>query len=266
MAAAPILHPSVRERRFARVSATSLAEYLILRSDAQDTVLHNSRYSHPSVSGKYAAAFTPLIAYNIDPRRPQNIIDAAKKNLLRRTEATELSPKSREEARRCLEAITLFQSGENAFGLRGLLLEDASKFQEINIEGTMVSIQPHLIVRTLGDSKKLGAVMLRFAKAPDPGACRLDATRAARGEHRREMGRYLVALMQMLLEEQPPFEGEVDRDRIFVADVRLGERIGAASDHVARTRAIRSACNQISRLWSTVTPRPSITLRSAGPP
>jgi hypothetical protein len=140
-------------------------------------------------------------------------------------------------------------------------LEEPPKFRELNIEKTMVSVQPHLIVRTLGDSKKLGAVMLRFAKAPDPGACRLDATRAARGEHRREMGRYLIALMQILLEDQPPFDGEIDRDRIFVADVRLGERIGAASDHGARLRAIRSACSQINRLWSTVTPRPSITLR-----
>jgi hypothetical protein len=46
-----------------------------------------------------------------------------------------------------------------------------------------------------------------------------------------------------------------------VADVRLGERIGAASDHTTRLRAINAACGQIARLWATIQPRSSILAR-----
>lgn len=244
------------------MTATSLAEYLILRADAQDAVLHNSRYSLAFVSGKYAAAFNALMAYNTDLRRSPSILVEAKRNLQNKADAIGIMPKSKEEARRCLEAISLFELNENKFGIRALPMQEAPKFQEINIKGTMLSIQPNFIMQTVSEPQKIGAAILRLAKAPDPNSCRLEATRTSRGDHRREMGRYMIAMMQMLLEDQPPLNGEIDRDLIFVADVRLGERIGAASDHTARLRAIRSACDQIARLWSTVTPRASILQKS----
>jgi hypothetical protein len=61
-----------------------------------------------------------------------------------------------------------------------------------------------------------------------------------------------------LLNEQPEWRGKVDRSLIFVGDVRLGERIGAATDHSARMSDIQAACTQIASLWSGVQPRPSI--------
>jgi hypothetical protein len=246
------------------VTATALAQYLILRADAQDTVLHDSRFSHPSVSGKYAAAFRVLIDYNTDRRRAKDRLEAATRMLKERAKQSLIKRSAIEEFKRCIEVINLFEQFENKIGLRALPLEEAPKFQELNIEGTMLSIQPHFVIRPVSEPKKIGAAILRLAKAPDPNACRLDATRISRGEHRREMGRYMVAMMQMLLEEQPPFKAEIDRNLLFVADIRLGERIGAASDHVARLRAIRSACRQISRLWATVTPRPSIMRKPEG--
>ena len=52
--------------------------------------------------------------------------------------------------------------------------------------------------------------------------------------------------------------GRFDLDLCFVADIRLGERIGAAKDRMARLRAIRAGCRQIAQLWDGVVPRPSI--------
>ncbi len=84
------------------------------------------------------------------------------------------------------------------------------------------------------------------------------SVRARRGEIRREMGRYLVAIQQMLLDAQRGTLGVVDRDLCFVADVRLGELIGPAADHAVRLRDIRAACAQIAKLWPTVVAKPAL--------
>jgi hypothetical protein len=62
----------------------------------------------------------------------------------------------------------------------------------------------------------------------------------------------------LLLEAQDGKLGTPDRELCFVADIRLGERIGPAPDHEVRLRAIRGACRQIAKLWPTITPRSSI--------
>lgn len=52
--------------------------------------------------------------------------------------------------------------------------------------------------------------------------------------------------------------GTPDRDLCFVADVRLGERIGPAADHAVRLRDIRGACRQIAGLWPGIQAKPSL--------
>lgn len=242
------------------MSATALAEYLILRPDQQETVLHDSRFSRPPIVSAYADAARALIAYNVNPSRPPETLDLVKKALTAKSVAPNLRPKAREEALRCIEIIDLFRLTENALGLRSLPLSEAPRFDEMEIEGVGLSVQPHFLVQTVPQKgkAKIGAVMLRLAKAPDPAAFRTEPTRAAKGEIRREMARYLIAMMQMLLEEQAADRGEIDPDLIFVADIRLGEKIGAASNQSARLRAVRSGCNQIARLWDTIMPRASI--------
>ena len=259
MIASPILHPSVRERHEPRMSATALAEYLILQPDRQETLLHDSRFSRPPIVTANSDAMRALRAYNCDPRRPQKILDRIKDALRAKMGFVDVKPKTRDEAQRCIEAIELFGRCENALGLRAMALRDAPRFADIDIEGVAVSIQPDCMVD--GPNGHIGAGMIRVAKAPDPDGCRLDETRRRRGDHRREMARYMVALLQMLLEAQSGTEGIPDRNLCFVADIRLGERIGPAPDHTARLRAIRGACNQIARLWSTIEPRSAILKR-----
>ena len=75
------------------------------------------------------------------------------------------------------------------------------------------------------------------------------------------MARYMVAMLEMLLGAHADEFGKADRALCFVADVRLGERIGAGSDHTTRLRAINAACGQIARLWATIQPRSSILAR-----
>jgi len=160
-----------------------------------------------------------------------------------------------------VEAIELFERAENAFGMRQLSIEEAPRFSEITISGVALSIQPDLLVRSVGSDKKprIGAMIFRLAKAPDPMGCKLEETRKSRGDHRREMARYIIAMLHMLLGAQPIDRfGRCERSLCFVSDVRLGERVVAASDHAARLRAINAACGQISRLWATIQPRPSI--------
>jgi hypothetical protein len=238
------------------MSATALAEYLILQPDRQESLLHDSRFSRPPIVTANGDAMRALRAYNCDPRRSQDILDRVKDALTAKAGLVDTKPKTRDEALRCKEAIELFGRHENALGMRPMALRGAPRFAEIAIEGVAVSIQPDCLVD--GPNGRIGAGIIRVAKAPDPNGCKLDETRRRRGDHRREMGRYMVALLQMLLEAQCGSNGVPDRELCFIADIRLAERIGPAPDHTARLRAIRAARNQIARLWPSIQPRPPI--------
>lgn len=256
MASAPLLHPSVKERREPRVSANALAQYLVLRPDGQETILHNAKYSRPPIVTANGDAIRGLCAYNIDPRRDKATLERVKAALQAKAGHAETKPRDREEARRCIEAITLFERHENVLGLRGMPLEECPRLDPVIIEGVAVSIRPHFLVRAADG--RVGAGIIRVAKTPDPDDCKLDATRERRGDERRELNRYTVAMLQMLLEAQGGAFGTPSRDLCFVADIRLGERIDAAADHTVRIRALRGACSQIARHWPLITPRNSV--------
>jgi hypothetical protein len=252
----PILHPSIRERREPKMSATTLAEYLVLKPDKQENVLHNSRFQRGIIVSANGEALRALRSYNCDYRRDRSLLNVAKAQLTTKSEDLSARPKARDEARRCLEALNLFERNENALGLKAMALRESPKFDPINIEGVLVSIRPDFIVD--GPSGRVGAGLIRVAKAPDPADCKMDETRRQRNEHRREMGKYLVALLQLVLEAQGRDLGTVDRHLCFVADVRLGERIGPALDHAVRLSAIYGACRQIASLWPDIKPRPAL--------
>jgi hypothetical protein len=257
------LHKAVKERQEPQISAVALAEYLIGLSDTQQSILQNSRWVHPSVVAPYGSATRALRAYNTDPLRPRETLRLVKDTLT--IQAAESTGKwAKAEALRCKEAIELFELAENSLGLRGLPLFPASRFNKFTVNGVAVSVQPDYLVKVDGpNGVRLGAGMLRLSKSPDPEDCKRPATKLDREEHRRELCRYLVALMQMLLEEHPEL-GSVDRDLIFAADLRLKERIGPAADHTARLRSIRAACDQIRQLWPTLEPKASIKKQAEG--
>jgi hypothetical protein len=238
------------------MSASALAEYLIFQPDGQETILHNSRFSRPPIVTANGDAMRALRAYNCDPRRSTSQLDMVKAALTAKSKQRDITPKTRDEAIRCVETIKLFELQENALGMRAMGLRACDRFQSIDVEGVLLSIQPDFLVD--GPAGQIGAAILRVAKAPDPADCKLDETRRRRGDHRREMARYMVAMLQMLLEAQDGALGLPDRDLCFVADIRIGERIGPASDHAARLRAIRGACRQIAQLWPGIAPRSGV--------
>ena len=52
------------------MSATALAEYLILQPDGQESVLHDSKFASSFITAKYADAMRALRSYHWDSRRP----------------------------------------------------------------------------------------------------------------------------------------------------------------------------------------------------
>lgn len=226
-----------------------------MKPDQQDTVLHDSRFSTPPVVTPHQGALRPIRSYCADPARNVRLLDAAKDALLQRAGDQAITPKGREESLRCIETIELFARAENAFGLRPLNLQEAPRFPPLHVNGVEITVNPDLIIN-LGKNDRHGVVFFRPQKAPDPLACQMDETRRQRGEHRREMGRYMLALAEMLWESQA---SKFDRGVSFVADIRIGERIEfSTSDNAARVRAVKAACGQISRLWDTIEPRSSV--------
>jgi len=238
------------------MSATALAEYLILHPDAQETILHDCRFSRPPIVAANSAALRALAAYNVDPYRDTSSLETVKAKLTAKALDPETKPKAKDEARRCKEAIEIFERCENALGMRSMGLTAAPAFAEIDIEGVVVSIRPGFLVQP--PSGRVGAGIIRVAKSPDPADCKGADTKSKRFEHRREMGRYMIALFHMLLEKQDGKYGVPDPSLSFVSDIRLGERITAGLDHTARVRRIRAACRQIAKTWGDIEPRKSV--------
>lgn len=246
------------------MSAASLAEYLIMKPDSQETVLHNARFSSPPVVSPHQGAMKAIRAYCSDPHRSKGVLEDGKATLRRNHLDESNRPKTREESLRCIETIELFESGENAFGLNALPLVKSGKFPPMRVEGVGLSVQPDLLVTPipLKGRERVGAIFFRPQKAPDPSACRLEETRRQKGDHRREMAKYMLAMAQMLMESHGKGLGEFDRTLSFVADIRLGERIVfSTSDHASRVKQIKAACKQISRLWAGIEPRASALMK-----
>jgi len=256
----PQLHPSIRINPTPRMTAVALAEYLVLKADPQASVLHDSRYSQTNIRAAYASARHAFRAYNVDPLRPIGTLNKVKDSLQRKIDDPSTSERAAARLVRETELIDMFLLRENALGLRSLPLEKPPKFEPLDIAGVAVSVQPDFLVRPIGGG--VGGAFLRVTKAPDPDACRTEAKKHERGEHRREMARYMLALLELVLRGRPEFSGNVDRSLLFVSDVRLGERVSPGSDHTARLRDIEAACRQVAAQWDSIPPRPSIFLKS----
>ena len=246
----------MREHLEARVSATVLAEYLIATPAAQETILHNARFSRPPIVAANQASLRALRAYNCDPHRDHSALRKVKEKLTAKSLEAEIKPKARDEALRCIETIQMFELSENALGMRKLPLVVAPAFDELEIEGVSVSVRPDFLVQPING--RVGAGLIRVAKAPDPMDCKQDETKRERMEHRRELARFMIALFHMQLDKQKGEYGVPDPALSFLADVRLGEAIRAGADHTARIRQIRAACRQIEKLWPTIKPRKSV--------
>src|SRR5258707_5282363 len=174
MASPRVLHPSIRERREPRISATALAAYLIAQPDRKETILHDTRYAQQSIVGANGDALRALRAYNTDPQRDKFALERVKGTLNTKSVDRDLRPKARDEALRCIEAIELFQRSENALGLRAMALKAAPDFENLDIEGVAVSVRPDFLREGAGG--KIGAGLIRVAKAPNPDDCKLDVT------------------------------------------------------------------------------------------
>jgi hypothetical protein len=252
------LHPRVRERPEPRISASALAEFIITPPDRQDEVLHDARFMRAPAVIPYGDAIRAIKAFCGDPARKASHLDAAVAALEAKSRSDDHSPSIRDEARRSIEAIGLFQAGSNAFGLGRLPLLVPSRMDLVEIAGTRVSVQPDLIVGTAYPALegKIGGAFVRAQKRPDPHACKTEGTRNERAELRRETAAYMLTLLRMALVAAGTPESSINPKWIFCLDLRLGERIDFPSDRVSRERRIKAACGQISRLWGSVAPKP----------
>lgn len=258
--AAPVqLHPKIRVRPKARLSASALADFIITTPDKQDDVLHDARYMRSSPVSHYADSIRSIKAYCVDPRRDGSILDSAADALKAKSESKEFKPSQQEDAKRCIEVIGRFMDSINVFGARSAPFLQAPGFELCTINGVLVSIQPDLIVGTAfppHDKEAVGAVFIRPQKAPDPDACKTDETKSIRQEYRVELAKYMLVLGWMNFKNFGLKDEQIDTKKMSVWDIRLKEAIPFPSDRVSRVRRIEAACGQIVRLWDTVEAKP----------
>lgn len=208
--------------------------------------------------GPYGDAFRALRAFCSDSHRDHSKLDSALAALLKKSQSDLFTPSQKEEARRCAETIELFRRSLNEFGATTAPYLDAPRFEPLNVQGAMLSVQPELLAGSAFPPKgeRIGLVFMRPQKRPDPDECKTEKTRAERQEFRREVARYMLVMGWMLLKANGVKEELIDLKKMFVWDLRMRESISFPSDRAVRLRRINSACKQVFRLWSTIEPKP----------
>lgn len=251
------LHPKIRERKDARVSASALAEFIITTPDKQDEVLHDARFMRSNAVVPYGDAIRSIKSYCSDPYRSADKLGSVIEALNKKIQSPGFKPSQQEEAARCVEAIVLFQNSINAFGSNSTSLIAPQRFESLGIETVDVSIQPALLaaVEYPSATEKVATIFIRPQKRPDPNGCKSEEKQMERQSYRREVARYMLVMGWMLLRANGVAEKNVELKKMAVWDLRMKETIGFPSDRIIREKRIRAACGQIARLWETVEPK-----------
>lgn len=260
------LHAKIRERHEPRISASALAEFVIVPPDRQDDILHDARFLRPMAAVPYSDALRAIRAYCNDPHRSPAHLDAAQAALSTKSHSTVYKPSVRDEADRCVEAIELFINAKNSFGLNSLPFVESTKSEHLAINGVSVSIQPDVIISASAppSSGKIGGAFFRPQKRPDHLNCKTEETKSGRETIRREIAKYMLVLLRLSLIQQGYDENLIEKKWLLLFDLRTGERIEFPSDRAAREKRLKAACGQIAKLWSGVEPKPG-DLQAAAP-
>ncbi|NBE07939.1 hypothetical protein [Paragemmobacter ruber] len=172
-----------------------------------------------------------------------------------------ITPSNREEAARCVEVLDRFVEAKQALFADSLALFACDRLEPINVAGTLVSVQPDLVVNSTFPPQsdvKFGMIFIRPQKTPDVDGPKTSETRDSRREYRREAARYMLTLAQMAVVASGVSKDSFDPRRSFVWDIRLGEAIPFPSDWVSRQKNIEAAGRMIRRLWDTIEPSTSL--------
>lgn len=254
------LRPDIRERIAPQVSAYALAEYIIADPSQQENILHNSRFLSATFIPKNQDVVRTIQAYSTnvsrDPQTVRKVIEAQRQ----KSNSSLFSPSQRDEAARCVEGLELFLRGKQAFGVDGIALIESPRFESVEINGTLVSVQPAMLAGTEyppAQSKKVGTIFVRPQKNPNPDAYRREATKAAKRRYREEAAKYMLVISKLALISQGLLPEQFDKKKSAVWDLRLQSRVPFPSDWVSREKQVLSAAGQIARLWNTVPPKKS---------
>jgi hypothetical protein len=132
-----------------------------------------------------------------------------------------------------------------------------TKFNSFNLNGTNVSVQLDLLVGgsfPVAVEGKIGAILVRPQKSPDPESFQGEETKERKRQYRREAARFMLVIAAMMLANSGVQRAQLDTKKFAVWDLRLKEAISYPSDAVSRQKQISAAASQISRLWPTVQP------------
>lgn len=254
------LHPKIKERVEPRITASSLAEFILAEPDRQDELLHNQRYKSGYVAPKHQQAMSVIRALCMDVRRDWTAFEAGRSALISKSNGSTFTPSQREEAARCVETLDLFRNHAQPFGVAGTSFFEGPPFNMLTVRDLPISVYADLSVGSsfpVEAGKRVGLIFIRPQKLPDPGSCKTDEKKAERRAYRREILAYMLVLGDMMLRGNGVPDSSIDRKRFRGWDVRLGEEVQFPSDRVTRERRIEAAAGQIARLWETIPAKPA---------
>ncbi|WP_322889337.1 MULTISPECIES: hypothetical protein [unclassified Yoonia] len=227
-----------------KISANELARFLVSKPTTQISIVKNAKHPQKSPIIRYSDARRAIVEHLCDLTRSNAPLIAAEQMLMQRSADPAESSLRQDDAVKSIEVMQSLQGMSNQTS-GYLFLAAPSKQLKLLIGGVEVSVYADMLVH--GHEKgsdQIGAAILRMTQDDS-------ATEAAK-EKRRNMGLYVATLLILHIDQNLKGLREPANRLCMSIDVQHGEVFIAPKAMTQRAKDIKSACQVISALWSTV--------------
>jgi hypothetical protein len=239
--------PTSKTRIEPRLSAYQLAEFIIASENRKIRILEEAK--HPPEDGspkipQYLIATDGIADFLASPHRDSAILVTLRERLEQRRDDANLKSYTRDDARRSLSMLDVFERTQNELGLKRLAFDPpAGGVPPLLIHGVTVSVSPDLMV--MGVRKKaecIGSCFIKLSQGTDGETA---------AEKRKEWYRLLAVLAHTFTHERLGHVGVAHPDLSMVIDVPRGECFHA-SGLIERGERIRNNCRFVKSMWRDI--------------
>ena len=215
---------------------------MVATDAARPRIIRDARDPQETLTVRYSYARRAIRSFLIDMRRDISHLSNMESRLQGRSADASLSCWARDDARRSIEAMWAAYRIRNDVASYVFVANPSRASTVIQISGVAVSVHPDLYVH--GRSRgidQIGAAILRLTK--DDGAA---------SDKRKEMGRYVAALLRLALDAKNPTKRDPANRLCMSIDIQHGRVFVAQRAFAQRLNNLRGACLGIAALWNKV--------------
>lgn len=229
-----------------RLSANQLAEYLKASSARRKGIIKDAKFPRTAVVAQYRHAREAISKFICSDIRDHKILADVTNALTEKESDEDATGWSRDDARRSLEAIQVFQKSMNAMGVDKLDCRPIAGAQPPLLIGDVtISVSLDATAHRISKGKDMvGGVSFLFSKAAETsGTARADRCKVA------------SVLTMLFAQEHLAYLGQADPAICFSFDVMAGKAYPAPKTYKTLLANMEAACEEVALRWA-VTPAP----------